>query len=110
LAQGFCRYLAKLGPAFGALYIYGSTMKGGAHTNSDVDVIILVHKKTDSIESLLCRLDRLLTQSYRLLVGVYAPERLFDLHLVDEVDVKRRRGYGAVIQSLWTAPVCLWRR
>lgn len=110
LAQGFCRYLAKLGPAFRALYIYGSTMNGGTHPASDVDVILWVHKKTDSIESLLRRLDRFLAQAYQALIGTNRLEHLFDIHLVDDLDVQLRRGYGAMVQSIWLAPICIWRR
>jgi len=25
-------------------------------------------------------------------------------------DIELNRGYGAVVRSVWTAPVCLWRR
>jgi len=30
--------------------------------------------------------------------------------LVDDEDIELNRGYGAVVRSVWTAPVCLWRR
>lgn len=109
LSKEFCRYLAEIGTSFRAFYIYGSTMENRAHLHSDVDVIILVYRKTDAIESLLWRAEALLAHVYRTLVGVNGPDRLLDLHLIDEEDMKKRE-HGGMIQSLWTAPVCIWHR
>lgn len=85
-------------------------MDGRTRPSSDVDIIAWVGRKSDTAESLLLRLDRLLTQGYRTLTGCSSLRRLFDIHLVDDEDIELNRGYGAVVRSVWTAPVCLWRR
>lgn len=110
LAQELCRYLADLGPTFRAVYIYGSTVENRARPASDVDIIVWVQHKTDTVESLLRRLDHLLANGYRTLAGCEHPEHLFDFHLVDDADVELGRGYGAVVRSVWTASMCLWHR
>lgn len=110
LAQEFCRYVSGLGPTFRAVYVYGSTMDGCTRPSSDVDIIAWVGRKSDTAESLLLRLDRHLTQGYRMLTGCSSLRRLFDIHLVDDEDIELNRGYGAVVRSVWTAPLCLWRR
>lgn len=110
LAQEFCSYVADLGTTFRAVYVYGSAVEGRSGPGSDVDVIAWVTRKSDTVESLLIRLDALLARGYRKLTGYGSLRRLFDIHLVDDEDVELRRGYGAVVRSVWTAPVCLWRR
>jgi hypothetical protein len=85
-------------------------MDGRTRPSSDVDIIAWVGRKSDTAESLLLRLDRLLTQGYRTLTGCSSLQCLFDIHLVDDEDIELNRGYGAVVRSVWTAPVCLWRR
>jgi len=110
LAREFCGYVSGLGSTFRAVYIYGSTMDGRTRPSSDVDIIAWVERKTDTVESLLERLNRVLTQGCRTLTGCGSLQRVFDIHLVDDEDVRGRRGYGSVIASVWTAPVCLWRR
>jgi len=84
-------------------------MDGRTRPSSDVDIIAWVSRKSDIVESLLLRLDRLLTEGYRTLTRA-SLRRLFDIHLVDDEDVELGRDYGSVIRSVWTAPVCLWRR
>jgi len=85
-------------------------MDGRTRPSSDVDIIAWVARKSDTADSLLLRLDRLVTQGYRTLTGCSSLRRLFDIHLIDDEDVELNRGYGAVVRSVWTAPVCLWRR
>ena len=110
LAQEFCRYVSGLGATFRAVYVYGSTMDGRTRPSSDVDIIAWVRRKSDTVESLLVRLNRLLTEGYKTLVGCSSLRSLFDIHLVDDEDIDCGRDYGSVIRSVWTAPVCLWRR
>ncbi|MGC9530263.1 MAG: hypothetical protein ACP5G2_06650 [Candidatus Bipolaricaulaceae bacterium] len=110
VAEELCRRLATLGPTFRAVYIYGSAMDGRAGAASDVDVIVWVRRKTDAVESFLARLDYMLAKGVRALLGGRGPDQLFDVHLVDDAEVEGRKGFGAVLQSLWTAPVCIWKR
>ena len=110
IAEEVSRQLSSLGAAFRAVYIYGSTVENRARPNSDVDIIAWVHRKTDTIRTFLALVDLSLAKAYRGLMGSEEPKHLLDVHLVDDEDVELGRGYGAVIRSLWTAPICMWHR
>lgn len=107
LAQELCNYLAGICEGMRKLYIYGSTMDNRAGPASDVDLILWVQKKSSALESLLWRLNTVLLQGYRALTGCVGPPELFDFHIVDDEDVAERKGYGAVVSSIWTAPLPL---
>jgi predicted nucleotidyltransferase len=110
IAKGLGGHLATLGSGVVALYVYGSTMDGGATSTSDIDLIVLVNRKIDPMRSLLRRMDAALVASYRRLLGdLRAPLSLLDAHLVDVEEERERCGYGAVLSSTRTCPVCLWR-
>ncbi|MFO8034904.1 MAG: nucleotidyltransferase domain-containing protein [Candidatus Bipolaricaulota bacterium] len=110
LAEELCDYLKGLGPMFKAAYIYGSVMEHRARPASDLDIVLWVRRKSEAAVSLVGLLDALAIRCYRNLCPEASPRHLFDAHLVDDDDIRQRRGYGAVISSLHTAPVCLWRR
>lgn len=107
LAQELCTYLAGICPGIRRVYVYGSTAENRAGPASDVDLILWVQKKSTALESLLWRVDALLLQGYRALTGFSSPRSLFDFHIVDDEEVAERKGYGAVVNSVWTAPVPL---
>ncbi|HEU68201.1 MAG TPA: hypothetical protein ENN53_03160 [Candidatus Acetothermia bacterium] len=99
-----------MGSTFRTVYVYGSTMDGRTRPSSDVDIIAWVGRKSDTVESLLLRLNRLLTEGYRVLTGCGSLRRLFDIHLADDEDVALGRRYGSVVRSAWSGPACQWRR
>lgn len=107
LAQELGLYLNRICPNIRRVYVYGSTMDDRAGPSSDVDLILWVREKVPALESLLWKLDALLLHGYRMLTGFSGPPMFFDLHIVDDAEVAERQGYGAVIHSLWTAPVPL---
>ena len=110
VAKGLANYLGNLGCEFHALYLYGSTMNGNAGIASDIDLIIVVPHKLDQVFSLLQRLDLALVVSYQALLGVaYGPTSLLNVHLVTTEEKQERHGYGAVLCSPETSPICLWR-
>ncbi len=110
VAKGLGAYLGNLGCDFRAFYLYGSAMNGEAGIASDIDLIIVVEHKLDQVRRLLQRLDLALVTSYRSLLGLTSgPVTLLDVHLVDVEERKMRHGYGAVLCSSETSPVCLWR-
>ncbi|MBC7099894.1 nucleotidyltransferase domain-containing protein [Candidatus Bipolaricaulota bacterium] len=107
LAEELCTYLGEICPSIRRVYVYGSTVDNRAGPASDVDLILWVRKKSPVLESLLWRLDAVLIRGYRALTGFYGPDNLFDFHIVDDEEVAERRGYGAVVSSVWTAPLPL---
>ncbi len=111
IANGLGAYLGNLGCDFRAFYLYGSAMNGNAGIASDIDLIIVIEHKLDQVCRLLQRLDLALVTSYRSLLGlVSGPVGLLDVHLVDVEEREMRHGYGAVLCSSETSPICLWRQ
>ena len=110
VAKGIGEYLKDLGCGFRAVYLYGSAMNGDAGICSDIDLIVVVEHKLDQVSNLLQRLDLALVVSYRtLLRSARGPTALLDVHIVDVEQERRSDGYGAVLCSPETSPVCLWR-
>jgi predicted nucleotidyltransferase len=110
VAKGLGDYLRNLRCDFRAVYLYGSTMTGNAGIASDIDLIVVVEHKLDQVRNLLQRLDLALVTSYRSLLGLTSGlAKLIDVHIVDVEERLKRHGYGAVLCSSETSPVCLWR-
>lgn len=110
LAKELCLYLARLGPVFREMHVFGSSIGDFSTPTSDIDVIVVVEKRRDQIANLLKRLDVSLTAHYRRLVGLKTvPASLLDIHIIDRTEQEERSGYGAVIAGLHTRPICLWR-
>jgi predicted nucleotidyltransferase len=110
MAKGLSEYLARLGRSIQGVYLYGSTMNGDARAGSDIDLIVVVGRKLDQAQALLRRLDLALLTAYRELLGSeVGPRSILDVHLVDADEEVERQGYGAVVHSTETSPVCLWR-
>ncbi len=107
LAQELGLYLAQLCPSIRRVYVYGSTVDNRAGPASDVDIIVWVRRRLPTLENLLWQVDALLLRGYRALTHFVGPRNLFDFHVVDDAEVREARDYGAVIRSLWTAPVPL---
>jgi predicted nucleotidyltransferase len=110
IAKGLSEHLGRLGRAVRAVYVYGSAMNGDAGACSDIDLVVIVGHKLDQAVALLRRLDLALVTSYRALIECERrPASLLDVHLVDVEEEEKRHGYGAVVCSTRTSPVCLWR-
>lgn len=112
LTTQVCQYLSRLGTVVRSVYIFGSSMSDGAKPTSDIDIIIWVNERSDAIAFLLDRLNLFISTYYRGLFADRASRmrRMFDIHLVDDQEVKARVGYGAVLGSLHTRPVKIWAR
>ncbi|HAF70450.1 MAG: hypothetical protein XD60_0480 [Acetothermia bacterium 64_32] len=110
VAQEVACWLSQLGSVFRAVYVHGSTVEDRARPSSDVDLIAWTGRKLDAVGRLLALVDLSLAKAYRGLMGRDEPRHLLDVQLVDDEEVELGRGYGAVIRSPWTAPICMWRR
>jgi len=111
VAKRVADYLGQLGGGIRGVYLYGSAMNDTARSCSDIDLVVLVERKLDQAQTLLQQLDLALLTSYRTLIGTARPPRsLLDVHLVDVEEEKIRRSHGAIIHSLQTSPICLWKR
>lgn len=110
LAKELGQYLGGLGGTFRAVYVYGSSMSNAASPCSDIDLLAVVDRRRDEVTRLLLRIDLAVAACYRkLLQETSSPSSLLDFHVVDRVEERERRGYGALLTGLGTCPTCLWR-
>jgi hypothetical protein len=77
-----------------------------------VHLLVLVTKPSAALEALVKSLDRALTISLRELPSPLFMNREFilDANLVTEEDVKLRRGYGSMLNSLFAPLLKVWQR
>jgi len=109
LAKAVAGYLSGLGGPFRAVYVHGSAVNDRAGPCSDVDVIVLVEYRRDEALRVLRLVDAVVSAGYRAYFGRPGPVSLLDVHIVDLDEEREGRGYGAVLQNRWSAPLCLWR-
>nr|MBN1857985.1 hypothetical protein [Candidatus Bipolaricaulota bacterium] len=109
-AKRIAEHLGRLGGGLCGVFVYGSTMTDQAVACSDIDLLVVIERKSDQAKALIGRIDLALSTGFRsLLPGCRTPDSLLDIHLLDEDEVQTRRGYGAVLNSVQASPVCLWR-
>ena len=75
-----------------------------------IHLLIWAERKTAALSALAETLGRALAQQYAMIVGVAQPAYLLDVQVVDDADVERRLGHGALLHSLHHRPVEVWRR
>jgi hypothetical protein len=125
-ACGYCLYsLAKqVAEAIGALdenvkvvytFDYDATPEdecfgNAAHGAPSVHLIVWTSRKTAALRSLVAVLDRSLVQAYAGLLGTSRLASLLDVQVIDDADVERRSGYGALLGSIHHRPIQVWQR
>ena len=110
VAKRLADHLGRLGEGLNEVFVYGSTMTDRAVPCSDIDMLVVLERKSDQAMTLIGRIDLALSAGFRsLLPECRTPDSLLDIHLLDEAEAKTRRGYGAVLNSVQASPVCLWR-
>jgi hypothetical protein len=75
-----------------------------------IHVIVWTDRKTRALDALIAVLDRSLAQCYRDLVGLSDLEHVLDVQVIDDADVERRIGYGAMLGSIYQRPIKVWSR
>ena len=109
IAKDIAGYLGRLECGVCGVYLYGSAMNGDAQIASDIDLIVVVHRKLDQAYALLQKLDLALVTSYQALLGpIRGPARLLDVQFVDVEEQQKHRGCGAILHSVEARPVRLW--
>jgi len=112
LAHQISRYIGSLSDSFKGIYIHGSSVENSSGPASDIDLIISTTKKVEELELLLTTLSGELEFYYNQLLGTkfFGDDYtgFLDVQLVDESDIKSRRGYGAVLTSVHYAPIKIW--
>lgn len=109
LAKEVASYLGGLGVPFRGVYVHGSVITDSAGPGSDLDVIVVVDRRCAEADRVIRLVNLALTSGYRRLTGFCSLSSLLDVHVVDLEEEREGRGFGAVLHSSWTAPLCLWR-
>jgi hypothetical protein len=78
--------------------------------SSPIHMIVWADRKTGALTSLISALDRTLAQEYAHVTGSVHAEYLLDVQVVDDSDVEKRAGYGALLSSLYNRPIEVWKR
>lgn len=76
-----------------------------------IHLIVWAERKTNALESLVNALDRALVQRHIQVVGAGASmAHMLDVQVVDDGDVQKRVGYGAMLSSIYNRPIQIWER
>lgn len=75
-----------------------------------VHLLVWTRRKTAALCALVSVLDRALVRAYAGVLGKGQPASLLDVQVIDDVDVGRRSGYGALLGSMYHRPVQVWER
>ncbi len=75
-----------------------------------IHLIVRATRKTAALNAVVETWDRALTRRYAELVGGRRPARLLDVQVVDNSDVVRRIGYGAMLSSQHHSSTEVWKR
>ncbi len=111
-------YLGQTDPTVKAVYLF-ETEEQVEFGDSDlptlpagISLIAWVDRKTAALAALTKALESSLAESRRALGCVKARPMCFylDVHVVDDVDVQERRGYGALVNSVHVEPMRVWAR
>ena len=116
LAKNVADYLGAFDEAVKAAYLfeYDATPEDVCFCETSHDhlihVIVHVGRRTAALQSMLQALDSALTSRYADLTGAGEVAHVLDVHIVNDDDVRRRCGYGALLSSVHHRPLQLWLR
>lgn len=74
-----------------------------------VHLLVWAQRKTAALCALVSALDRALVYAYADVLGEGQPASLLDVQVIDDADVGRRSGYGALLGSMYHRPVQVWQ-
>ena len=124
VACSYCHYnIAKeLGEVLGswdknikAIYTYGYDDNTSAEECAEnvtpfslIHMIIWAERKTKALTAIIETLDRAITQHQCKLLCLNDLKHMLDIQVIDDVDVKNRTGYAALLKSIYQTPVQVW--
>ncbi len=73
-----------------------------------IHLIVWTDRKTKALDSLVSALDRALVQRFVEIVATDRLAHLLDVQAVDDEDVEKHVGYGAMLSSLHNRPIRIW--
>lgn len=120
LAKGVAEYLGSLDETIRAIYVFDpeaathadSQVPAKARLSPGISMLIWVSHKTAALTSLLASVRRATDEE---LWRLPCPEAnalcsSLDTIVVDDQEVNERRGYGAIVSSLFVLPTEIWNR
>jgi hypothetical protein len=75
-----------------------------------IHLIVRVKRKTNALDAVMEVLAQALVRAYAKLLDRPRLEHLLDVQVVDDADVAKRIGYGAMLSSLHNRPIQVWER
>jgi hypothetical protein len=116
LAKQVGDYLGEMDKTVKAVYLfqpeYAETDEAVVSQTSGLNMIAWVERKSAALGALAAALDAAMSESRRKLGCSKATAACYALnvHMVDDVDVREQRGYGAIVHSLYVRPMPVWTR
>jgi hypothetical protein len=87
-----------------------SLCQGNVPPVTPLHLLAWVERKSDGLQAVLQGLDRALAQALAEMIGRSPTAHILDIQVIDDEDVEMRRGYGALLSSLYTRPLKVWER
>ena len=122
---GYCNYsvakqvaahLGTLDDNVQAAYIYDydatpqDQCAGGGGRGLPIHLLVLADRETAALKVMVETWDRALAQGYAEVIGGRPSAHVLDVQVVDNADVQKRVGYGALLSSLHYPPIQVWSR
>lgn len=118
LAKGIAQYLGSIDDTIKAVYVYepeyatADDQIAGSRLSSGINLLAWVGRKTAALNSIVACLDTALLEERKRLLCPEAIAECFslDVKVADDDEVRRRRGYGALVNSIFVRPTKVWER
>ncbi|MBN1887953.1 MAG: hypothetical protein JW850_08170 [Thermoflexales bacterium] len=124
LAKQVAEYLGQIDPTVKAVYVFEPEYAQGgdaplgngapvAQPPSSINMVAWVKRKSAALHALVEALDTSLSGRVRgRLRCKQAASACYtlDVQMVDDAEVRERRGYGALVHSLYVRPIQVWSR
>lgn len=120
LSKEIGQYLGAIDSSVQAVYAYEPEYTAGAlHFDSTgpgihqgINLIVSVDRKNHALDAIVASLEDALKEGVRPLLCSKANGSCFalDVKVVDGEELASRRGYGALVSSVYVAPMRLWSR
>jgi hypothetical protein len=120
LSKELSEYLGSIDRSVQAVYAYEPEyVTGVLHLDSagptidrGINLIVSVDRKNHALDSIVASLEDAVEESVRPLLCSKADGSCFalDVKVVDGEELSSRRGYGALVSSVYVAPMRLWSR
>ncbi len=124
-AHGYCYYsiakqvaeaMASLDRSIRAVYVfdYDATPSDLCFhetvQTTPIHLLVWTERKTEALGSLAGALDHALARKLCTMLGCGPQEHILDVQIIDDSDVEKQTGYGALLCSIHHRPIKVWER